>query len=374
MMRGLWLLATLLPLAGCGAVGDVLSKTGQILMDPSVPVGPVEDHPTQIGLSLHAAADVNPNPLSVPEPPLSAEPDAAVSGSADGPFELRLQTANRRELIESLRNLLGDLEDDPAAAQALTAGGRRSTRVRHPVGATPAVRTDDTLAPVNAVASGFTLHRGPLSRPVIAEQILTLPPLPLALIAQSDVAAADDATDADGLFNADSLPGADGLPGPDGLPGAGAVQDAAHRGIGQYGTGPSFTTEAPTAAPAKPESIATPVAFKVLQLKDDSLLLNADPLQLASDLKKVLGSTLLTQDDYLLLPGQFKYLDFAPIEADTRYIAIVADFHEKNGAIWKQALRIEPKGRRYALLLTLQGNRVGITDESYRPPTPSAKP
>lgn len=353
MMRALWLLVAALLLAGCSAVGDVLSKTGQILMDPSIPVGPVEDHPTQIGLSLFAAADVNPNPLSVPEPLAPADPGSAPSGKKEGPIELHLQTANRRELIDSLRNLLSDLEDDPAAALALTGGGHRSTRVRHPVGAAKPAQSAEAREPVTSVAPGFSLNRGRLAGPVIAQQMLTRPPLPMALIPAAEQ---DDASDAGGPWSADEVP------------------DPAHRGIGQYGTGQSFASAQPASAPAKPESIATPVAFKVLQLKDDSLLLNADPLQLATDLKKTLGSTLLTQDDYLLLPGQFKYLDFAPIEADTRYIAIVADFHEKNGAVWKQAFRIEPKGRRYALLLSLQGNRVGITDESYRPSTPSATP
>ncbi|HBL66041.1 MAG TPA: type VI secretion system lipoprotein TssJ, partial [Achromobacter sp.] len=123
-----------------------------------------------------------------------------------------------------------------------------------------------------------------------------------------------------------------------------------------------------------PRGAATPIAFRVLQLKDDSLLLNADPEQLAKDLKKALGSTYISQDDYVLQPGQFKFIDFARIDKDTRYVAIVADFHDQNGAVWKQAFRLEPNGRRYALLMTLHGNRVGIVDESFRASQPRSQP
>jgi len=49
-------------LSGCTTVGNVLTKTGQVLMDPSIQVGPPEDQPTQVALILYAAKDVNPNP------------------------------------------------------------------------------------------------------------------------------------------------------------------------------------------------------------------------------------------------------------------------------------------------------------------------
>ncbi|MFG0680944.1 type VI secretion lipoprotein TssJ, partial [Pseudomonas sp. xss_4] len=55
---------------------------------------------------------------------------------------------------------------------------------------------------------------------------------------------------------------------------------------------------------------------------------------------------------------------------DTRYLAVFANFHDQNGATWKQVLRLEPNGHKYALLVTLHDNAVAITEERYRQPKP----
>ena len=83
--------------------------------------------------------------------------------------------------------------------------------------------------------------------------------------------------------------------------------------------------------------------------------------------EKALGSTLLASDDYILVPGQFKLIEFAAVDEHARYIAVVADFHAPNAERWHDVFRIEPRGRKYPLLVMLQGSRVAITDESYRP-------
>lgn len=112
--------------------------------------------------------------------------------------------------------------------------------------------------------------------------------------------------------------------------------------------------------------------FKVIQLKDDSVLLNADPSQLRDDLKKTLGSTYLGADDYLLAPGQFKFVNYTAIDEDTRYIAVIADFHHATPQAIKQVFRVEPRGRKYALLVTLRDTGVAITDESLPAPRAAA--
>ncbi|MCP2516578.1 type VI secretion system lipoprotein TssJ [Achromobacter sp. 77] len=323
-------------LVGCGTVGEVLTKTGQILMDPSIPVGAPDDQPSLIGLSLYAADDVNPNPESahVPQPAdLSgtAQPGGDASGDA---FEISLRSGNRHDLIGELRALLDELEDTAASPQSMSRVDRGSSRVSQ-------ARVVVALSPLPArfdVSPHYLPNRGFGAPAAAASQHLTSAPSPLALV-DEDIA-----------------------------------DPQAHvpaRGLGQYSQGLDFAA-LPPAPPSR--SLATPIAFKVLQLKDDSLLLNADPLLLAKDLEKALGTTFVTQDDYVLQPGQFKYIDFARIRPDTRYVAIVADFHAQNGAVWKQAFRLEPKGRRYALLLTLSGTRVAITDESHRPLQSSSNP
>jgi type VI secretion system VasD/TssJ family lipoprotein len=110
--------------------------------------------------------------------------------------------------------------------------------------------------------------------------------------------------------------------------------------------------------------VATPIAFKVLQLTDDSLLVNASPQALAEDLKKTLGSTYIRADDYLLQPGQFKFIDLRALDEDTRFIAVIANYHNADVGQWKQRLRVEPKGRQYAVLVQLDAAQVSLKGET----------
>nr|WP_314358739.1 type VI secretion system lipoprotein TssJ [uncultured Achromobacter sp.] len=390
------LLSTLL--TACGTVGDVLSKTGQILMDPSIPIGPPDEQPSLVGLSLYAAADVNPNPASMPDDSADTGPDPA-SNREEGPLEVKLKSGDRQELIESLRSLLEELEEgrpslhplrrvdtgssklwrDPAevaqeteAADVADAQGVEGVASHAPPKSVPAsgpstgaVVTRDLTVPPGISAHYLPGRQFGSGRHVL-EQGFSGVPLPLG----GGLASAP-ATEAPGAMapmgragDLGSGTGGDTGTGSGTGPGLGL-------GLGQYSRGASL----PPADPAPPpRGAATPIAFRVLQLKDDSLLLNADPEQLAKDLKKALGSTYISQDDYVLQPGQFKFIDFARIDKDTRYVAIVADFHDQNGAVWKQAFRLEPNGRRYALLMTLHGNRVGIVDESFRASQPRSQP
>ena len=110
--------------------------------------------------------------------------------------------------------------------------------------------------------------------------------------------------------------------------------------------------------------VATPIAFKVLQLTDDSLLVNASPQALADDLKKTLGSSYIRADDYLLQPGQFKFIDLRALDEDTRFIAVIANYHSTDVGQWKQRLRVEPKGRQYAVLVQLDAEQVSLKGET----------
>lgn len=132
--------------------------------------------------------------------------------------------------------------------------------------------------------------------------------------------------------------------------------------LGQYDAqGVSLTT--PWGNPTL-QHIATPIAFKVLQLTDDSLLVNASPQAMAEDLKKTLGNTYIRADDYLLQPGQFKFIDLRPLDEDTRFIAVIANYHSSDVGQWKQHLRVEPKGRQYAVLVQLDATQVSLKGET----------
>lgn len=374
------LLATTL-LAACGTVADVVTKTGRVLMDPSIPIGPPDEQLSLIGLSLYAAADVNPNPASMPdEEPESA---AAPSNREAGPYEVKLNSGNREELIEHLRGLLDELEEGrPSLHPLRRVDTGPSTIQRMPgeaaadPGAADAVAKLDLLLAIG-VSEHFVPGRQFGSGKQVIEQGFSGVPLPLGGLAGRGPQGSGGSARLGGQGGLE-MPGASGdfsgageSSGAGDFSGAGESSGATGLGLGQYSRAHSLPTMEPTPAP---RGAPTPIAFKVLQLKDDSLLLNTDPDQLARDLKKALGSTYVVEDDYVLQPGQFKFIDFVRIEPATRYVAIIADFHDPNGAVWKHAFRLEPTGRRYALLMTLHGNRVAITDESYRPPQPRSQP
>jgi type VI secretion system VasD/TssJ family lipoprotein len=126
--------------------------------------------------------------------------------------------------------------------------------------------------------------------------------------------------------------------------------------VGSYQDASVHLTSLPTTLVA-PQA-TTPIAFQVLQLKDDSMLLNASYEALADDLKKALGSTLLAVDDYRLMPGQFKFVGFEEIHPATRYLAVIAHYHERDGSDWKRVLPLAPRGHRHPLLVRFENNGV----------------
>ncbi|WDY59985.1 type VI secretion system lipoprotein TssJ [Pseudomonas sp. PSKL.D1] len=119
----------------------------------------------------------------------------------------------------------------------------------------------------------------------------------------------------------------------------------------------------PTATPGVTEQIATPMAIKILQLRDDSLLRNTTFQMLNQAPAKALRSTYIRDDDYLLLPGQFKFLPFEPVHADTRFIAIIADYRNPEQTTWQQVLRIVPRGRQMVLSVLLNDTRLVLKEE-----------
>ncbi|KNX78278.1 hypothetical protein DA83_23715 [Pseudomonas sp. 250J] len=119
----------------------------------------------------------------------------------------------------------------------------------------------------------------------------------------------------------------------------------------------------PRTTTVAPEPAATPMAIKILQLRDDSLLRNSIYELLDKDPAKVLRSTYIRDDDYLLRPGQFKFIPFAAIEAETRFIAVIADYRHQENATWSQVLRIPPRGQHIILSVLLNDTQILLKEE-----------
>ncbi|WP_448120136.1 type VI secretion system lipoprotein TssJ [Pseudomonas veronii] len=248
------LLLACLTFSGC----TMLGKVGQIIGDPSIPVGGPDDQPSRYSLSLYASDHVNPRLIST-----GTAPDEDPSR-----YNLNVQASSPQALMDKVQTLLNHLYESVPAQSLLTS---------EPASLVPMSPIEEALLGDYNV-QGVSLTK-PWGNPVL-------------------------------------------------------------------------------------QHIATPIAFKVLQLTDDSLLLNASPQALADDLKKTLGSTYIRSDDYLLTPGQFKFVDLRALDEDTRFIAVIANYHSADVGQRKQRLRVEPKGRQYAVLVQLDAAQVNLKGET----------
>ncbi|MEN5300967.1 type VI secretion system lipoprotein TssJ [Pseudomonas sp. TWI628] len=254
------LLTALIGLSGCTS----LSKIGQVIMDPSLPVGPTKEHPTQVAFSINASPTLNSNPSSVKA---SAEQESALEPS---PYAVNLSAGDPYLLTEKVGTLFEYLQ------------------LQFPAMSPVPMPMDD----------GDDLARSPME---------------------------------------ESTPG--------------SYDD------------PTVVLSLPRSTTVGSEPLATPMAIKILQLRDDSLLHNSAYDLLDEDPAKALRSTYIRDDDYMLRPGQFKFIPFAPIEAETRFVAVIANYRNKENSGWSQVLRIPPRGHQIILSVLLNDTQVLLKEE-----------
>lgn len=135
--------------------------------------------------------------------------------------------------------------------------------------------------------------------------------------------------------------------------------------LASYALAQSEPPPAPDPAPQRqgPSSIA----FMILQLRDDSLLLDATYEQVEEDLDEALGTTLISVDDFRLVPGHFKYIEPEEVNERTRYIAVIARLGNSPGGKWKDTLRIQPRGYDHTVHVHFENNGVELRhDREYR--------
>lgn len=253
-------LMAVIGLSGCTS----LSKIGQVIVDPSVPVGPPKEHPTQVAFSINASPTLNGNAHSVEVP---VEQPGALEPS---PYAVSLSAGDPYALTEKVGTLLEYLQQQFPAMSPV---------------AMPEDEDDDLL-------------RSPME---------------------------------------ESTPG--------------SYDD------------PTVILTLPHTTPVAAEPVATPMAIKILQLRDDSLLRNSVYELLDKDPPKALRSTYIRDDDYLLRPGQFKFIPFAPIDPETRFIAVIADYRNQENATWSQVLRIPPRGHQIILSVLLNDTQIQLKEE-----------
>lgn len=105
---------------------------------------------------------------------------------------------------------------------------------------------------------------------------------------------------------------------------------------------------------------ASPVEIQVFELKDDSMFMSADYDQLKTDYQKALRSNFVKNYDYVLIPGQFKFVSAFEVDDETNYIGVLAHFSEPELGEWKKVVKVLNKGRVYHLLMFFKDYNVKL--------------
>ena len=65
--------------------------------------------------------------------------------------------------------------------------------------------------------------------------------------------------------------------------------------------------------------------------------------------KKNLKSNYVNHRDYVLVPGQFKFVDPFDVDKKTAYIGVMARFADPNSSDWKKVVKVNPMDKQYHL-------------------------
>ncbi|WP_260261935.1 type VI secretion system lipoprotein TssJ [Vibrio intestinalis] len=96
---------------------------------------------------------------------------------------------------------------------------------------------------------------------------------------------------------------------------------------------------------------AAPIEVRVFELEDDSMFMSADYDLISRSPSKALKSNYVENYDYMLVPGQFKFINSFEISEDTNYIGVMAHFSEPELSDWKKVVKVVKTGRQYHLLM-----------------------
>lgn len=105
----------------------------------------------------------------------------------------------------------------------------------------------------------------------------------------------------------------------------------------------------------------TPISVQVFQLEDDSMFLDASYDELLDDYDDALDSSYVDHSDYVLAPGQFKFVEFFELDDDTRFIAVIGKYSEPNSTQWKKIMRVQPMNKQYHMMIYFGPDEVKLS-------------
>jgi type VI secretion system protein VasD len=93
-----------------------------------------------------------------------------------------------------------------------------------------------------------------------------------------------------------------------------------------------------------PVNDSAPLKLKVMVLKSDADFMSADFYSLQNNAAAVLGSNLLSNEQFFFMPGQLKKTLSGQLLPEARYIGVMAEYQSLNGKKWRLSLALPSPG------------------------------
>ncbi|HXR92262.1 MAG TPA: type VI secretion system lipoprotein TssJ [Steroidobacteraceae bacterium] len=99
---------------------------------------------------------------------------------------------------------------------------------------------------------------------------------------------------------------------------------------------PMTPTQIVVSADVNPDSSgrASPIVVRLFQLRNDGEFATADFFPLYDKEKEVLGASLISREEYVLVPGEKRAFNLA-INPDARFIGVIAAYRDIRSARWR---------------------------------------
>jgi len=102
----------------------------------------------------------------------------------------------------------------------------------------------------------------------------------------------------------------------------------------------------------------SPVVFRFYELKSLAAFTTADFFALVDKDKETLGAELVAREEFQLIPGDQKHFE-RKVQADTRYVGVVAAFRDLERAQWRATMPVTPQ-RTSVVEVKLEASKVTI--------------
>lgn len=106
---------------------------------------------------------------------------------------------------------------------------------------------------------------------------------------------------------------------------------------------------------------ASPVVLRLFELKNLGAFQSADFFSLIDRDKEALGGELVAKEEFTLRPGEKKHFD-RPLQADTRFVAVVVAFRDLEKSSWRAAIPVRAS-QAMPVAITLRSHDVSISAE-----------